>query len=141
MVLEHQRSRGFGVHLPTIPLRSALLVVAAGCALGSASPTRAQDPGTEIGELLEAVGKSECRFIRNGESFSGPDAREHMAQKFRYLRSRGVKTAEDFIQHAGTSSSVSHRPYEVSCPGAPLEPSAAWLRRQLQNIRNAGRSK
>lgn len=112
-------------------------ILAMPCATGQ---TRVADPAVEINELLAAVGRSDCSFIRNGRAYSGAQAREHLDQKYRYVRDRrAITSAEEFVELVGSGSSVTGKPYEVQCPGAQREPSAQWLRRLLSGSRQSGR--
>ena len=121
--------------------RAVLLVCAAVLAARFASAqARLAEPAVEINALLSAVGRSDCSFIRNGQAYSGAEAREHLARKYRYLRERqAIASAEAFVEHVGSGSSISGKPYEVQCPGAQREPSAQWLRRVLSGFRQSGR--
>ncbi len=108
-----------------------LLAVLAGSI--HAAPPRAE---REIAQLIDALGRSGCRFQRNGEWHDAATARGHLQRKYDWLRKRGLAdTAEQLIERAGTRSSMSGRAYAVRCPGRPEEPSAAWLTRQLQALR------
>lgn len=89
----------------------------------------------EVAALLSFVGQSHCSFIRNGKSYSGADAKNHLELKLNYLLERDkVNSAEEFIDRAGTVSSFSDRPYLVNCGGAD-RPSADWLKEELQLLR------
>lgn len=121
-----------------LPLRRlaavfALLALHAGVA-NAAPDARAQQ---EIAALLAFVGQSHCSFIRNGKSYGADQAQSHLADKFHYLlRMDKVSTAEDFIDRAGTQSSLSGEPYLVVCDGKQ-QTSAAWLRDELQRLRQS----
>ena len=84
---------------------------------------------------LEASG---CEFNRNGIWHTATEARSHLLRKLKYLEDKGmVQSAEQFIELAATSSSMSGQPYLVRCDnGAPV-PSGTWLRTQLQKVRQA----
>ena len=89
----------------------------------------------EIDALLAFVGQSHCRFIRNGTSYDAVKAQGHLQDKLDYLlRKDQVNTAEDFIERAGTQSSLSGQPYQVDCDGH-RQTSATWLQDELQRIR------
>jgi hypothetical protein len=87
----------------------------------------------EIDHLLEFVARSPCTFIRNGAEHRAPDARDHLAEKFRYARGR-ISTAEEFIRGVATGSSVSGEPYRVRC-GSSEFPAAVWLTDELRRFR------
>src|SRR5882724_3330963 len=76
----------------------------------------------EIDALLSGLGTSSCQFYRNGSWHSGSEAKDHLQMKLEYLVARGLITdSEDFIEKAGTKSSLSGRPYKVRCPNQPEE--------------------
>ena len=112
----------------------ALLVLHAGTA-NAVPDAKAQQ---EIAALLAFVGQSHCSFIRNGKSYGAEQAQSHLADKFHYLlRMDKVNTAEEFIERAGTQSSLSGEPYFVVCDGRQ-QTSATWLRDELQRLRQDG---
>ena len=108
-------------------------------ALATAASARAAPPSQverEVAALIAALGGSGCAFQRNGRWHDAADARVHLQRKYDWLKKRDlVATTEQFIERAGTESSVSGRDYAVRCPGTTPEPSAAWLRRRLDAIR------
>ena len=89
----------------------------------------------EINSLLDFVEHSECRFVRNGSEYHGPQARAHLQKKLEYLEEEDkVNSAEDFIELAATQSSKSGLAYEVRCP-AGIQPANLWLKTELQRQR------
>lgn len=111
---------------------AALLVIAAGTA--GAAPSA--DTRAEIARLLDRLSASQCQFLRNGSWYEPARARAHLEQKYRYLLERDlVDSAEQFIDRAGSRSSVSGRAYQVRCPGSPPLPASAWLTQQLAALR------
>ena len=94
------------------------------------------EPGREIGDLLAAIRNSRCNFERNGTMFSGSQAAEHLAQKYRRIARGSSASAEGFIESAGTASSTSGSPYMVHCAGEPAFTSSAWLMSRLRSIRS-----
>lgn len=88
----------------------------------------------EIDHLLGYVESSRCEFQRNGSWYDSHSALAHLQSKYGFLRN-SVSTAEDFIEKAGSRSSMSGQPYQVRCgSGAPM-PSAQWLRDELTRFR------
>lgn len=69
-------------------------------------------------------------FIRNGKAYDAPKAADHMRLKLRFAGSR-VKSAEDFIVHCGTGSSISGIKYTIRFADGHTEDSASYLRRRL----------
>ncbi len=91
----------------------------------------------EVDALLAFVGNSHCTFIRNGKSYDAADAQSHLAFKLNYLVQRDkVNNADEFIERAGTASSLSGKPYLVNCDGNQ-RPSADWLKEELRHLREA----
>jgi len=105
------------------------LVLGAGVAI-AAPDAQAQ---REIDHLLEFIGTSNCTFVRNGEARPAADARDHLASKYRFARSR-IGTADEFIRYLGTSSSSSGEPYKIVCAGKEGL-AGAWLSAELERYR------
>jgi hypothetical protein len=87
----------------------------------------------EIEHLMDYIGVSNCRFIRNGKAYDAAAARSHIRKKYDYLRER-IRTAEDFIRYAATESSMSGAPYRIRC-GAQEMLCADWLAAELRRYR------
>ena len=112
-------------------MKRALLAIAL-LLLGPGSAS-ASDLEREIAHLLTAVSESPCIFVRNGSEHSARNAREHMELKYGRIRRR-VKTAEQFIQYAGTESSISGKAYSMRCQGVE-SPTGEWLTAELARYR------
>lgn len=122
--------------------RLAGVVAALWLAAGAAPSVAARDPDrdgqadSEIRALVSALGESGCRFQRNGRWHDAGAARDHLQRKYDHARRRGLDgTAEDFIERAGSRSSITGRPYKVACPGQPERPAGEWLRERLARLR------
>lgn len=90
----------------------------------------------EIEQLIAALARSGCQFQRNGSWYDSGQAQAHLRKKYAYLRKRDmVASAEQFIERAGSESSMSGRAYQIRCGTAAAMPSAAWLRARLNEIR------
>lgn len=91
----------------------------------------------EIGQLMDALLHSECRFQRNGNWYGAAEARAHLQRKYDYLLKKDlVDTAEQFIERAASKSSMSGRPYRVDCKGGKQDASV-WFGAELQRLRSA----
>lgn len=88
---------------------------------------------SEIDHLMQAIETSGCTFERNGYSHDGQEASAHIRKKYAYVK-RKVTSTEDFIRYAATQSSVSGRPYQVTCDGIEM-PTAEWLVQELARFR------
>jgi hypothetical protein len=98
----------------------------------------AHPPAREIEQLIAGLGASGCQFQRNGSWYPPKKAEAHLRRKYEWLRERNMAaTAEQFIERAGTQSSMTGRAYSVRCPGKPVVNSATWLRARLQEMRKA----
>jgi len=107
---------------------------------GSPSPAAdlAASSKLEIDALLTKLGLSDCRFYRNGQWYDGESAQAHLRMKYEYLLKKGwVHSTEEFIERAGTRSSLSSEPYQVKCPDHAPVKSAEWLSEQLRQRRMA----
>ena len=112
------------------------LLLALQAAGAATPPTPAPTPAHEIEQLIASLGASGCDFQRNGSWHPAKNAEDHLRRKYEWLRERDLAaTAEQFIERAGTKSSMSGRAYQVRCPGRPVVSSEAWLRARLQELR------
>lgn len=105
----------------------------------TAKATREEPCKPSPRHLLEFVGISACEFSRNGSWYDAKRAQAHLRSKYQWLVARDqIRTAEDFIEKAATSSSLSGRPYEVRCGVGEAVPSNRWLRDELTRHRTPG---
>jgi hypothetical protein len=95
----------------------------------------AESAEVEVELLITAVAASDCIFERNGTSYTSAQAADHLRLKFR-RGIKNVKSAEDFIDRLASKSSISDKPYFITCPQAERETSGSWLNRQLNVIRH-----
>ena len=118
--------------------RTRRLAWVAGIAIALCARASTADPDAtaqrEIDHLLAYVAASNCTFVRNGERFPAEKAREHLATKYQWTRSR-LTTAEEFIKYLATESSMSHQPYMIVCANAKERPAGAWLAEELKHFR------
>ena len=119
-------------------VRSVLLGALLGLLATSASAEPPLQAQREIAQLIDALGSSGCEFQRNGKWYPSGEAQAHLRRKYDYLRKRDlVANAEQFIERAGTQSSMSGKAYAVRCPGQRAVPSAQWLGARLSGLRHA----
>ena len=88
----------------------------------------------EVNHLLQYIENSGCTFIRNGKAYDAAEARAHIQKKYDYFKVR-IKTTEDFIKYSATKSSMSGKPYKVSCNGREIL-CADWLNVELEKYRS-----
>lgn len=91
----------------------------------------AETADEEIQFLIEAVGKSGCDFIRNGDRHDSEAAVEHLQRKYRRGK-RYAKTAENFIDRLASKSSISGKPYSILCEESGEHTASDWLHGTLQ---------
>lgn len=88
----------------------------------------------EVHHLLKYVELSNCIIERNGSRHAGKEAVDHIRKKYDYFRDK-IKSTEDFIDYAAAKSTMSGKPYHVSCAGAPIVSAKAWLLEELRSYR------
>jgi hypothetical protein len=94
--------------------------------------------GDEVQHLLDYLGRSGCQFNRNGDWHDARAARDHLQEKYDYLKKRDlVPDAQAFIERAASKSSMSGKPYQVRCGNGQPVPSARWLGDELARYRAA----
>ena len=99
------------------------------------SSTLLADTQQEIDHLLDFIGKTNCKYIRNTSSHTGVEAKEHINKKYSYYKEK-IHSAEDFIKYSATKSELSGTSYKVLCPGKSTQDSSAWLLDELKHYRN-----
>lgn len=116
-------------------LASSVILLAAAATLPALAALPAQAE-REIDRLITALSQSGCQFQRNGSWYDASDAQAHLRKKYAWLVKRDmVDSAEQFIERAGSQSSISGKPYQVRCGGRPAVTSASWLNTRLAEIR------
>lgn len=96
--------------------------------------SEANDTEVEIQYLLNAIGESDCTFIRNGKPHEAGEAEDHLEMKYGRGK-RWVDSAEQFIERIASESSFSGNPYQIQCPDQPARPTGDWLTEQLETLR------
>ena len=104
----------------------------------AAPPRLAASPEAEIDHLLTFIAGSPCAFIRNGVAYDGPQAVDHIKDKYEHYRA-DIRSAEDFIALAASKSAVSGKPYLVQCEAAEMS-AAEWLTQELSAFRQRTKS-
>ena len=88
----------------------------------------------KIEQLIASVEDLDgATFIRNGTRFSAADAAAHLRRKLNAAAGR-VKTAEHFIEHLASKSSVSGIEYTITMPGGHVIPAEQFFRAQLADL-------
>ncbi|CAG2153261.1 hypothetical protein LMG31506_04786 [Cupriavidus yeoncheonensis] len=121
-----------------VHMRTCLIVLAVSTTVTAQAGEPNPAVRAEITSLLARLEASGCRFNRNGTWYSAPDAKHHMLVKLRYIEDRTtLASAEQFIELAGSKSSITGKPYLVQCGEASAQTSATWLTAQLNALRAA----
>jgi hypothetical protein len=104
--------------------------------LSSASSDVPQEQVAEVEHLIKYLADSDCRMIRNGKSYDAKDGAKHMRRKYDYFRNK-ISSTEEFIEYAGTKSTMSGRLYEVLCVDQQAEFTRDWLLNELEAFRGS----
>ena len=116
--------------------RLAILSLSLACLSAPSLAAPPPQAEREIEQVIATLARSGCQFQRNGSWYDATQAQAHLRKKYAYLRKRDmVASAEQFIERAGSESSMSGRAYQIRCGGAAAMPSATWLRARLNEIR------
>lgn len=92
---------------------------------------------SEIDYLLAKIGDAKCEFYRNGTWYDGARAVSHLQFKYGSLvSSHLISTTDDFIERAGSRSSLTGEAYMIRCGGGAPVTCATWLRMQLAAYRD-----
>ena len=72
-------------------------------------------------------------FIRNGSEHTAQEAADHLELKWQKHRSK-IKTADDFIEHLATKSSMTGNLYKIRFPDGKTVPTAEVLQNELSHV-------
>ncbi|MCZ6643078.1 MAG: DUF5329 family protein [Gammaproteobacteria bacterium] len=89
----------------------------------------------EIDYLIGSVGKGGCTFIRNGNKYTGINARAHLKSK-RRRNAHFIDSTEEFIEKIASQSATSGKPYVIRCKGEREQNAGDWLNTLLAQRRN-----
>ena len=88
----------------------------------------------EIDYLISSVGKGGCTFVRNGNKYTGRDARAHLKSK-RRRNAHFIDSTEEFINKIASRSATSGKPYQIHCKGENQKNAGAWFTALLAQLR------
>ncbi len=88
----------------------------------------------EVQHLLAFIRESGCQMERNGKLHSPEKAQSHLTRKYNFYRISITQT-EDFIKKAASRSVLSGRSYLTRCLGREPQPTAEWLKQELERFR------
>jgi Family of unknown function (DUF5329) len=98
-----------------------------GAQAGDLSPTQSARIEYLIGTIQSLPN---AQFIRNNTSYDAKAAADHLRLKLRNAGSR-VRSAEDFIHHCASQSSISGMPYLIRFSDGRVISSGDYLRQML----------
>lgn len=79
-----------------------------------------------------------AQFIRNGKAYGAKMAGDHLRLKLKVAGDQ-IKTAEDFIRHCASKSSLSGEPYQIRFSDGTTLESAVFFRRKLKEFSEKSR--
>lgn len=92
----------------------------------------------KIDYLMAAIADlQEARFLRNGSEFDAQRAAEHLRYKLQHGCAKEL-TAESFIAHCATGSSITGTPYRIRFVNGRTVEVAAFLRDRLAGFKDRG---
>jgi len=113
----------------------AVIAIVLAATMVLAEKTRPQENTDEtIAYLLAFVAKSDCTFIRNGQSYTGKQASMHMQYKGRHFKDQ-IVTPEDFIRLAATESLQTGKPYMIRTKEGKELRCNEWMKQVLEKYR------
>lgn len=90
--------------------------------------------GQKIEQLINTLRAMEgTSFIRNGSEHSAQEAADHLESKWK-KHSDKIKTAEDFIEHLATKSSMTGEQYMIKFSDGRQVPTADLLYKKLEQL-------
>lgn len=87
----------------------------------------------DLNLLMGGLESCQCKFIRNGSEHEPKEAREHMERKLNAADGR-IQTIPDFIEHIGSKSSMSGKPYLVKFADGKTVEAGVWLKERWEEI-------
>lgn len=89
----------------------------------------------EIDHLMGYIRESGCKFIRNNKEYGPDEAVKHIMRKYGHFQDK-IKTTEGFIELCASKSTVSSKPYKISCSETGVMESKQWLLNELKRFRD-----
>jgi len=129
------------------PLLAAAIAAAFASTAATAAPAATPAPGARTGanagqlseaqkieRLIASIEQLQgAVFIRNGSEHGAVQAAAHLRRKLDYA-GRRVRTADQFIEHLATGSSMTGKPYRIRFADGRSVESAAYFREQLRKL-------
>lgn len=111
-----------------------------GTASGTASAATSEYSKIEF--LISQVEMLDAEFIRNGKSYSGKDAADHLRTKLASAKSslfapkKSVWTAQLFIEKIASKSSLSGKEYQIKFKNGDTKNASAWFTEKLKEFKS-----
>jgi hypothetical protein len=93
------------------------------------------DEHKKIYKLIKIVEESNLIFIRNNSEYTNIEASNHLRKKYEYSKEK-LNSAEEFIKHIASRSSITGKPYLIKKPNNEIFEAEKWLIIQLKNLQN-----
>jgi hypothetical protein len=119
-------------------VRQILLALTAALCIYLQAARAAPPPAAEIeiNHLLGLIENSGCEFFRNGTWYDAQRAAAHLRGKYQALAASGqIETAQDFIDKAASSSSMTGQAYLIRCGTAATMTTRQWFSAALARYR------
>jgi hypothetical protein len=100
----------------------------------NAQATPSAEEDAAIQHLIGFVRDSGLEFIRNGDAHASPEAAYHLLMKYNNTKKR-LSTADEFIDHVASKSSMSGKPYFIRQKDGSEIPVSDWLHAELKSYR------
>ena len=112
----------------------SLLILPLGLLVAATANAAAMTERQKIDALIHSVEVLPgAKFIRNGSSYDGKDAADHLREKLRYAGSR-IKTAEQFVTYIASGSSMSGQSYQIQFADGRKISSEAFFHAELKRM-------
>ena len=87
----------------------------------------------QIDQLIEAIEKSECQFIRNGKSHTPSESVSHIRKKYAHFKD-DIDSVHRFIELSASKSLITGRSYQIQCQNSDPVPSSRLLNERAEEI-------
>lgn len=114
--------------------RTQIICISLSIAVATFAQQKSYTENQKIDHLISYIASLEgTQFIRNGSTYSAKDAAAHLQMK-REKAGKRIKTADDFIIHIASKSSMSGEPYQIKFANGKIFDCALILNLELKNL-------
>ncbi|MDR2198858.1 MAG: DUF5329 family protein [Deltaproteobacteria bacterium] len=117
-------------------MKRALILATVLIFLALSAQARALDGGElkRVDALLSLLSsRTDVTFVRNEKEYPVDKAVSHLRSKLKRAGSR-IKTAEEFVDHLASKSSMSGKPYQVILPGGEKVDAGVFFHELLREV-------